>query len=301
MKIEDGINFFRRMKHFPRLLPMMNAIPDRIIEIINPLAASFRTSSRRRDAQIGQIFEEDEEEKASELNQTTIFHSLRDEPELPTKEKSPARLAREAQSLIGAGTFTSAHMLATTTYHVLSNTHIFEKLLTELERAFPNPSVSPRYVELEKLPYLSAVIIEGLRIFHGVTHRLQRVYPDQVLQYNEWAIPAGTPVGMTSVFFHEDPVLFPSPLTFDPERWLQPNSQELTKYIFAFGKGTRQCVGMNLAYAEMYLTLAAVFRKFGRQMELFDTDRERDVDVTRDFFIGHPSLEGKGVRVAISK
>ena len=283
------------------MLPMMNAIPDWIIEIINPLAASFRTSIRRRDAQIDKIFKEDEEEKATALNQSTIFHSLRDEPELPAKEKSPARLSREAQSLIGAGTFTSAHMLATTTYHVLSNTHIFEKLLAELERAFPDPSVSPRYVELEKLPYLSAVIIEGLRIFHGVTHRLQRVYPDQVLQYNEWAIPPGTPVGMTSVLIQEDPVLFPSPLTFDPERWLQPNSQELTKYIFAFGKGTRQCVGMNLAYAEMYLTLAAVFRKFGRQMELFDTDRERDVDVTRDFFIGHPSLESKGVRVAIRK
>ena len=253
----------------------------------------------RRKAQIDRIFDEDENEKSSTTHQTTIFHSLRDDPELPAREKTAERLGREAESLIGAGTITSSHMLVSTTYHILDNPTILEKLLTELESAIPNPNLSPQLVELEKLPYLSAVITEGLRIFHGVTHRLQRVHPDHALQYNKWIIPAGTPVGMTSIFFHEDPTLFPSPQTFNPERWLQPNSQELTKYIFAFGKGTRQCVGMNLSYAEIYLGLAAVFRKFGRQMELFETDRARDVDFAKDFFVASPSLEAKAVRVLI--
>ena len=279
----------------------MHALPHRLVDFLNPIAANFRETTERRNASIDRVFDEYKDEKPSATRQTTIIHSLMDDSELPAREKTRERLAREAQSLIGAGTVTTAHLLIATTYHVLANPHIFERLLAELETAIPDSSLTLPLVELEKLPYLSAVITEGLRIFEGITHRLQRVYPDQTLQYNEWTIPPGTPVGMTSIFFHEDPVLFPSPRTFDPDRWLQPNSQELSKYIFAFGKGTRQCVGMNLSYAETYLALGAVFRKFGRQMELIDTRRERDVDMSKDFFVGNPSLESQGVKIVIKK
>ncbi len=72
------------------------------------------------------------------------------------------------------------------------------------------------------------------------------------------------------------------------------------KHLFNFGKGTRQCVGMNLAYAECYMALTTVFRRFGRRMRLFETERERDVDVARDYFISSPSLESRGVRVVIA-
>jgi cytochrome P450 len=45
------------------------------------------------------------------------------------------------------------------------------------------------------------------------------------------------------------PGIFPSPDKFIPERWLQPGSQSelnrsLDKYLVAFGKGTRQCLGI---------------------------------------------------------
>ncbi|KAL8696037.1 MAG: hypothetical protein Q9224_003006 [Gallowayella concinna] len=53
-----------------------------------------------------------------------------------------------------------------------------------------------------------------------------------------------TPVGMTSVLMHNNTVLFPEPQIFDPERWLQSDSARLRKYIVAFSKGSRQCLGM---------------------------------------------------------
>lgn len=49
---------------------------------------------------------------------------------------------------------------------------------------------------------------------------------------------------MTSVMMHNSPTHFPDPKTFDPERWLQPDSARLRKYIVAFSKGSRQCLGM---------------------------------------------------------
>jgi hypothetical protein len=51
-----------------------------------------------------------------------------------------------------------------------------------------------------------------------------------------------------------------------------------------------------LAYAELYLPLAAAFRQF--DMELYETTRE-DVDVAHDFFDGFARLDSKGVRVLV--
>ena len=51
----------------------------------------------------------------------------------------------------------------------------------------------------------------------------------------------------------------------------------------------------SLAYAELYLVSANLFRHFN--MRLHDAIRERDVDTVQDFFVGFPSPESKGVRV----
>jgi hypothetical protein len=55
---------------------------------------------------------------------------------------------------------------------------------------------------------------------------------------------------------------------------------------------------MNLAYSEIYLAVAALVTRF--DMELYDFDSKRDVDIVRDCFLGMPSKEAKGVRVKLS-
>lgn len=105
--------------------------------------------------------------------------------------------------------------------------------------------------ELEKLPYLvgpsnltweemandgkAAVIQEGLRFVYGAGHRLQRVAPNDVLQYKDWAIPPGTSTGMTTFHVHNNPEIFPEPKKFSPERWIE--NPRLDKYLLSFSKG----------------------------------------------------------------
>ena len=48
----------------------------------------------------------------------------------------------------------------------------------------------------------------------------------------------------------------------------------------------------------MYLGLAMIVRKF--DLQLFDTDWERDVKVKRDCFLGLPGLDSRGVRVKVT-
>ena len=108
----------------------------------------------------------------------------------------------------------------------------------------------------------------------------------------DWVIPPGTPVSMTSALIHHDESIFPESYDFQPERWI--GNPGLDRYLVSFSKGSRSCVGINLAYAEMYLWLAGVFRRYGSPevrfktdegaLELFETDRS-DVEMWADRFI----------------
>ena len=55
----------------------------------------------------------------------------------------------------------------------------------------------------------------------------------------------------------------------------------------------------SLANVEMYLVVATVFRRF--ELELFETDRQRDVDSSRDCFVGVPSSNSPGIRVLLAQ
>lgn len=48
---------------------------------------------------------------------------------------------------------------------------------------------------------------------------------------------------------HHSEEIFPDSYKFDPDRWTDPAvCKALEKYLFAFGKGSRQCVGMPYVY-----------------------------------------------------
>ena len=279
------------------MLPTLNLLPDWWVRATNPLFAQLRAQQLEYVSQVHSILSHDD--GIGSKSHPTVFHYLRDDDDLPLSEKSLPRLVMEAQSLVGAGTLTSTHMLSITTYHVLMNTQILGKLIVELDEAIPNADAPCSLQNLERVPYLTAVINEGLRVSYGSVHRLQRVHPDNALTFRDWTIPPGTPVGMSSLYMHNDPALFPEPTRFDPSRWMGPEKELRLKHLFNFGRGTRQCVGMNLAMAEIYMALATLFRDLGSKMQLHDTVRERDVDVKHDFFVTNPSLNSRGVRVTL--
>jgi cytochrome P450 len=105
---------------------------------------------------------------------------------------------------------------------------------------------------------------------------------------------------MSPYYVLYDPEIFTNPTEFRPERWLEPDAKErLEPYYIVFSKGPRQCLGMNLAYAELYTVFAAVIRRFPN-LRIHDTKPE-DVVAIHDFFggmwkfeEGHNGLQVKG-------
>jgi cytochrome P450 len=110
---------------------------------------------------------------------------------------------------------------------------------------------------------------------------------------------------MTSYLMHHNPAIFPDSHTYNPQRFLE--NPRLDKYLVSFTKGTRQCVGINLAYAELYTCLASIFRRYGGpegeagpegRLELFETGEE-DVVMVADNFIPNVKKGSKGIRVLV--
>lgn len=139
-------------------------------------------------------------------------------------------------------------------------------------------------------PIQTAVIKEGLRLSFGVVGRLPRVVPSPGDTFADHFLPPGTTVSMSSWMMHRDPTVFPDPMRFDPQRWLvsTEESQRLLRNMVPFGRGSRQCVGMPLAYAELYIALGTFFRRFERGVRVWKTTPETMGDFEDFFSSYHP-------------
>ncbi|KAK1992100.1 cytochrome P450 [Colletotrichum falcatum] len=220
----------------------------------------------------------------------TLFNALivskRKEKKKRKKEGSPL-LDNESQPLTdGApGTETvrpSAGRWRSSTYHLLTKSELLDKARAEVGQVVDGSGRPPSWTALEKLPYLGAVIHEGLRLSYGLA---TRVPTGEDLVYRgdwtpegsrsptrlEYVIPRGYAIGMSAVIAHHDESLYPDSHDFVPERWLDENGRhrkELDRALLAFSKGSRGCPGINLAYCELHLLLGLLIVRVFPRMKL---------------------------------
>lgn len=116
----------------------------------------------------------------------------------------------------------------------------------------------------DKLPYLDAVVMEGLRCFPAIPMSLPRYVPAGGRTIDGWFVPGHTVVSSQAYSVHRlDAAVFPQPDRFDPERWLAAaGDAERKRAFFAFANGGRGCVGKHLALAEMKILLRDVYARY---------------------------------------
>jgi cytochrome P450 len=156
------------------------------------------------------------------------------------------------------------------------------------------------------MQHILTLIPIAIRLNYGVALRLPRTSKSP-LQYKSYTIPPGVAFSMSTYYMSHSEVVFPSSHTFDPSRWLPdpvtgapalgPDGQKLlTRYLASFSRGTRACLGIQVAYAELYIALATVVRKC--EFRLFETT-ERDVRMWSEKFVAQAHPESKGIRVLV--
>lgn len=156
------------------------------------------------------------------------------------------------------------------------------KLTTELRTAFPAGFSSPAVTldALAALPYLNAVLHEGLRMYPPVATAMPRLVAAPAgATIAGRHVPAGTVVGIPHHAAFRARENFSRGDEFVPERWLPEFTAEGAEFqhdrrdlVMPFSFGPRNCIGQGLAWHELRLLLAAVV--LGFEVELDERARQ---------------------------
>ncbi|KAK4485606.1 hypothetical protein RD792_008249 [Penstemon davidsonii] len=117
--------------------------------------------------------------------------------------------------------------------------------------------------DLNKLPYLQAVVKEILRLHPSLPLLLPRKAVKDT-EFMGYSIPKDTTVILNAWAIHRDPKLWDEPLMFKPERFIDSkiDSKGQNFEFLPFGSGRRSCVGMFLGDRMVSITLARLIQSF---------------------------------------
>ncbi|KAM0128658.1 hypothetical protein ACHAO1_008880 [Botrytis cinerea] len=207
----------------------------------------------------------------NDSSSNTVFDLLlTPTPGEPRSEFSIPDLVDEAFLFVFAGTDTTGNTITNAFYYILSSPSVYSKILDELTAYGITSHETFDCNVVQRLPYLTAVVKESMRIHTIVGGVLPRIVPDGGVVVDGYFMPAGTSISQSIHSLHHNASVFPSPEKFDPERWIKDEEKELEKYFAPFSKGSRACLGMNLANQEIYVVIALFCARF--EIELYDTD-----------------------------
>jgi cytochrome P450 len=174
------------------------------------------------------------------------------------KAMSDVQLRDEAVTMLLAGHETTALTLSFAVYLLSENEPVAVRLRAEIDGQLAERPA--RMEDLQKLPYLNAVVRETLRLYPPAYAIGREVLRD--FELGGYLIPKGSQVMMCPYVVQRDPRLFAEPDRFNPERWLDPASDALPRFAyFPFGGGPRVCIGNHFAMMELALVLSVIVQQ----------------------------------------
>ncbi|KAI3325683.1 averantin oxidoreductase [Xylariaceae sp. AK1471] len=209
------------------------------------------------------------------LNGENIDHRLKNPPEVPdfmeklidayhSGKMSPQQLEGNAQLLIAAGSETTATLLAGLTWLLLKHPRVLEKLTSEIRTKFSNTD-DMSVASLNDCKYLLACIEEALRVYPPSPQPHHRIIPPGGAVVNGDVLPGGTSVSIPIYAIANSHLNWTQPEAFIPERWTGEDARfasDKREALQPFSYGPRNCIGRNLAYAELKLVIARLVWHF---------------------------------------
>jgi cytochrome P450 len=188
-----------------------------------------------------------------------------------------------------AGEDTTAIVMKSIVWYILSSSRdkndseasVKARLVAELDAA--NLSFPPKYEETRNLPYLNAVIREGMRMHPVISGILERVVPQSgpgLTLPDGRVVAPGTKVGLSAwVTSRNEEIFGPEPEEFNPDRWIKGLGESEDAFAtrlrrmngadMTFGAGNRICVGRNMANVEIHKLVSTLFSRYDVRTHIF--------------------------------
>ena len=163
-------------------------------------------------------------------------------------------------AVVLAGADTTALFIAAIFRYLLKHPKAYTKLQDEIDALADNTP----FTELRKVPFLDAVVKETARLYSVIRFILERVTPPGGTTIAGEHIPGNTVVGVSPWAYHRREDVFGERADeFRPERWLDPGRNAvMSRKLLLFGHGKYQCLGMHIAYMEVYKVVPAFLKAF---------------------------------------
>ncbi|KAJ3620581.1 hypothetical protein MTP99_004516 [Tenebrio molitor] len=159
------------------------------------------------------------------------------------------------------GSDTTALTLSFATIMLALHQGIQEKLYKEMCDIFENTDRDPTLDDLTRMDYLERVIKETMRLFPIGPVLFRQVQED--IKIRDIVIPQGSELLIPIHFIHRNPIHWPDPLKFDPDRFLPEEIEKRPRYSFMpFSIPPRNCIGMSFAMMSMKVSLSNIIRNF---------------------------------------
>lgn len=234
-------------------------------------------------------FERQDKHTADKMNERLEMGTDRDDfmDDLIKSGIDTSLLHQNVRLFVLAGSETSATLLAGAIYLLATHPDVYKKWKDEVRETFQDES-EITLLSVNKLDYMLAMLKEALRIYPPVAGGPPRIVPKGGTEIAGHFVPEGTNVSIWQWAVNYDESYFVDAHSFEPERCLHraniiKNSDEgddtendkvdqskiSKKYandrmdvLNPFLVGPRNCIGQNLAYAEMRLILARLAFRF---------------------------------------
>ena len=189
---------------------------------------------------------------------------------LVSKNMDIKEIQENAGLMIAAGSETTATLLTGALYLLCKHPMVLEDLVSEVRGAFESED-QITLTSVNRLPYMLAVLKESLRRYPPIAGVAPRKVPRGGAVIAGKAVPQGTTVGVWHWAINHDPMYFTDPYKFDPDRFIGGSkgakySEDRPEVLNPFLLGPRNCIGQNLAYAEMRLILARLVWNFDMKL-----------------------------------
>ena len=137
-----------------------------------------------------------------------------------------------------------------------------ERIFDEIDSVFDGDfTCAVTHEHIKQLKHLDIALKETQRIYPSVPIIVRKTFTEYELLGK--VVPAGSEVNINILGLHRDPVVFPNPEIFDPDRFLPENSVGRSPYAFIpFSAGPRNCIGQRFALLEEKIILVWLLRRF---------------------------------------
>ncbi|XP_059053183.1 cytochrome P450 6B2-like [Achroia grisella] len=188
--------------------------------------------------------------------------SLKGEGEKITMNVDDDFLVAQCVIFFAGGFETSSTTLQYLLYELAKNPEAQDKLIEEVDEYLKRHNNKLEYICVTELPFVEACLSETLRLYPVFGVLTREVLEDYTLPCGA-VLDKGVRIHIPVYHLHKNPVHFPEPEEYRPERFYGDEKENIKPYTYLpFGEGPRICIGMRFAKMQMMAGIVTFFKKY---------------------------------------